>query len=54
MSQPVGRDACDVGQSVDCWPSYEIVTRYDFDCVHEMNGPYSPKGKNGGRVPPVV
>ena len=37
MSQPVGRDACDAGQSVGC--SMAIVMRYDFDCMHEMNFP---------------
>ena len=37
-SQPVGRDACDAGQSVGC--SMAIVTRNDFDCVHEMNFPH--------------
>ena len=42
-SQPVGRDACDVGQSVGC--SMAIVTRYDFDCVHEMNFP-DQRGKS--------
>ena len=33
-SRAIGRDECDSGQSVGC--SVAIVTRYDFDCVHEM------------------
>ena len=42
-SQPVGRDACDTGQSVGCSTYMAIVTRNDFDCVHEMN--FLTKGK---------
>ena len=34
-SQSIGRDASDAGQRVGC--SMAIVTRNDFDCVHEMN-----------------
>ena len=33
-SPAIGRDACDSGQSVGC--SVAIVTRYDFDYVHEI------------------
>ena len=34
MSRSVGRDASGAGQSVGC--SVAIVSRNDFDCVHEV------------------
>ena len=34
VARAIGHDECDSGQSVGC--SVAVVTRYDFDCVHEM------------------